>query len=162
MVTFQCISYHELCYIYIYILLDVIHTHHHISYLIDTHITPILVIHTYMTLPSSLSLSLSLVLVSVCGKVAVYELQVRWQNALPRSKAFNQHRGLAYLERYFFLIVINAYLRDQLSHLNNPSSMVISEGSENVKENIQMTFVDWLAARPEITALLRDYDFPEL
>ena len=48
-----------------------------------------------------------------------------------------------YLIRYFYLICINAYLR------------------ENVKTNFHTSFTHWLKQRPEITHLLENVQYPE-
>ncbi len=52
-------------------------------------------------------------------------------------------RGLNYLIRYFMLIVINAYM------------------VEEVKANFQRPFSTWLNDHPEITKLLENVQYPE-
>jgi hypothetical protein len=75
---------------------------------------------------------------------AIYETQELALTCLPRKKPFFVRRGLNYLIRYFYLILINAYM------------------SQEVAYNFErMSFADWLAKRQELTNLLNSVTFPE-
>jgi hypothetical protein len=66
---------------------------------------------------------------------AVYDVQVMALTALPRRRPGFIARGKLYLQRYFYLIVLNSYLRQAAPKLEQP-------------------FEQWLGERPEITNLL--------
>jgi len=75
----------------------------------------------------------------------VYDTQVLAMTCLPRKRDFFIRRGSNYLIRYFFLILINAYLQEELCH--------------NYK---RVSFTNWLEQRSELLNLLRNISFPEI
>jgi len=76
----------------------------------------------------------------------VWETQVLVLAALPRKKPFFIRRGTNYLIRYFFLLLINAYLCSEVKY-----------------DFKRVTFEQWLAQRPEIGNILADkLTYPEL
>ena len=84
-------------------------------------------------------------------RIVIYQQQQACLDALPRKKHTFIHRGTNYLIRYFYLIVIGAYL----SHLFNHCDMS--------NTTLPITFREYLAKRPEITNLLENsVVFPEL
>ena len=106
-----------------------------------------------MTLFSSLSLVLFfflfLFLLLSCGtfqnlREAVWDTQVLALTCLPRKKAFFVRRGTNYLIRYFMLILINAYMTQELEH-----------------DFKRLTFAEWLDARPEVSNILQGLQYPE-
>eukprot|EP00808_Paulinella_micropora_P002101 g43622.t1 len=73
----------------------------------------------------------------------VYETQVLAQDALPRKRPAIIFKGKNFLIRYFYLIVVSAYLHGQAA------------------EDFKQSFVDWLSLRPEIKNLEDDVRYPE-
>lgn len=73
----------------------------------------------------------------------VYQQQELATTGLPRKRAGFVRRGVMYLIRYFYLIVINAYLRDEVS------------------KDFKKSFQTWLAERPELLRLIDNLQFPE-
>jgi len=74
----------------------------------------------------------------------VYDTQVLALSCLPRKKPFFVHRGRNYLIRYFFLILINAYMRSEVAH-----------------DFKRISFQAWLDDRPETMNILSGLQFPE-
>ena len=82
----------------------------------------------------------------------IYQTQQAALEALPRKQHAFVHRGTNYLIRYFYLIVIGAYMQ----HIFTQTDAVKSA-------TLPTSFREWLARRPEITNLLEtSVIFPEL
>lgn len=62
---------------------------------------------------------------------------------LPRKKPFFVRRGTTYLVRYFTLILISAYMMQQVQH------------------DFAQSYTEWLAERPEFSNILATLSFPE-
>jgi hypothetical protein len=75
---------------------------------------------------------------------AIYETQLLALTCLPRKKPFFVRRGTNYLIRYFFLLLINAYMI-----------------SEVTCDFTRITFAEWLESRPELQNILNQLQFPE-
>ena len=78
----------------------------------------------------------------------ILDVQLSAMTCLPKKSPFFVTRGTNYLIRYFFLILINAYLKD------------VGEDGEGGYE--RKAFVLWLNERPEMLSLLKKIDFPQV
>ena len=87
----------------------------------------------------------------LCGamqnlRTVIFDLQLQTLTCLPKKRAFFARRGMNYLVRYAFLILIAAYIRDEV------------RGEEDSRK----PFVVWLNERAEIMSLLKKVTFPQL
>jgi Inositol hexakisphosphate len=75
---------------------------------------------------------------------SIYDLQVRAENTIPSKRHSIVERGRAYMKRYFFLILFNAYFRDETPN------------------RFKVSFVEWYSAQSEVANILSQYeeDFP--
>ena len=88
----------------------------------------------------------------LCGAMqnlrsVVFELQQQTLTCLPKKRPFFARRGTNYLVRYAFLILIAAYIRDEV---------------RGAGEDKRKPFVVWLNERAEIMSLLKKVTFPQL
>ena len=77
----------------------------------------------------------------------IFELQLQTLSCLPKKRAFFARRGTNYLVRYAFLMLIGAYIRDEV------------RGDDDTRRK---PFVVWLNERAEIMSLLKKVSFPQL
>ena len=88
----------------------------------------------------------------LCGAMqnlrsVIFDLQLQTLTCLPKKRAFFARRGTNYLMRYAFLILIAAYIRDEV------------RGDDDASRK---PFVVWLNERAEIMSLLKKVTFPQL
>lgn len=89
----------------------------------------------------------------LCGAMqnlrsVIFDVQMQTLTCLPKKRAFFARRGTNYLVRYAFLILIAAYIRDE----------VRGEAGDSGRK----PFVVWLNERAEILSLLTKVTFPQV
>ena len=72
-------------------------------------------------------------------RLAIYDLKERARASLPSRRAVSERRCVNYLVRYFFLIVFDAYLRDEAS------------------KGFATSFADWYKEHPAIQNIINQY-----